>query len=113
MKLQNRQLRKGLAMCMAALSATFLITSCSKDAGVTPQTTQPTSMTNTAPVNFTSQSLAATYTTHAAVSNRTKNVFRAMWSTYKKVSINFVGPYSNFSETAFFPAEISITNYIL
>jgi hypothetical protein len=75
MKLQNRQLRKGIAMCMAALSATLFITSCSKDAGVTPQTTQTTSMTNTAPVNFASQSLATTYTTHAAVSYYGKSNF--------------------------------------
>jgi len=75
MKLQNRQLRKGLAMSMAALGATLLITSCSKDAEVTPQTTQTTSMTSTAPVDFASKSLAATYATNAPVSYSGKSNF--------------------------------------
>jgi len=74
MKLQNRQLRKGLAMCMAALSATLFITSCSKDAEVTPQTTQTTA-TAALPTTLTSQSLASTYTTHAAVTYQGKSNF--------------------------------------
>ncbi|HEY9004276.1 MAG TPA: right-handed parallel beta-helix repeat-containing protein [Mucilaginibacter sp.] len=68
MKLQNRQLRKGIAMSMAALSATLFIASCSKDAEVTPQTTQTTSVANTAAADFTSKSLATTYKASSAIS---------------------------------------------
>ena len=75
MKLPNRQLRKGIAMAMAALSATLLITSCAKDAQVTPQTSETTSVTSTAPTSFTSKSLAVTYSTSSAVSYSGKSNF--------------------------------------
>ncbi|MBV8389594.1 MAG: right-handed parallel beta-helix repeat-containing protein [Mucilaginibacter sp.] len=75
MKLQNRQLRKGIAMSMAVLGATFLIASCAKDAQVSPQTTQTASTSNTLSSAFTSRALATTYTTSGAVSYSGKSNF--------------------------------------
>jgi hypothetical protein len=75
MKLQNRQLRKGIAMSMAALGAMLLIASCAKDAQVTPQTSQASTTTTTLPTTLTSQSLASTYTSHATISFTGKSNF--------------------------------------
>ncbi|HTD40020.1 MAG TPA: right-handed parallel beta-helix repeat-containing protein [Mucilaginibacter sp.] len=77
MKLKNRTLRVGIAMSMAALVATSLITSCSKDAQVTPQTNQTTTSSSAVTPAFTSNSLASTtgYTTASAVSYSGKSNF--------------------------------------
>ena len=69
MKLKNRTLRVGIAMSMAALIATSLITSCSKDAQVAPTTsTDASSSSSTLTGANTTTSLATTYTTSSALS---------------------------------------------
>lgn len=77
MKLNNRTLRAGIAMSMAALVATSLITSCSKDAQVSPQTNQTTVSSSPVTTAFASKSLATTtgYTTSSAVSYSGKSNF--------------------------------------
>jgi hypothetical protein len=77
MKLNNRTLRVGIAMTMAALVATSLITSCSKDAQVNPQTNQTTTSSNAVTPAFTGTSLASTtgYTASSAVSYSGKSNF--------------------------------------
>lgn len=70
MKLSNRKLRVGTAMSMAALVATSMIASCSKDAQVTP-----TQTATTAKPTFTGTALASAtgYTTSSAVSYNGKS----------------------------------------
>jgi hypothetical protein len=97
MKLQNRKLRAGIAVSMAALVAASFITSCSKDQGVTPQSSDVTSTsavdgtsslasrkhntsttsnsTTTSSTTTTTTTTSGTYTTSAAVSYSGKSNF--------------------------------------
>jgi len=78
MKLKNKALRVGIAMSMAALLTTALITSCSKDSQVTPETSTATtdaSSSSALTTANTTASLAATYATSSALSYSGKSNF--------------------------------------
>jgi hypothetical protein len=77
MKLKNKTLRVGIAMFMAALVATSLITSCSKDSQITPSTTTTDASTSSNALTAvnTTASLATTYTTSSALSYSGKSNF--------------------------------------
>lgn len=72
MKFKNTKLRIGLASSIAALLSASIITSCQKDAKVTPTTSEVVPSNSMAIAN-TTKSLATTYTTSAPVAINSKN----------------------------------------